>query len=69
MRPALLIFSGAVHMPSHLIPSLTRKRTGGGQMVDAEGRKGQKETLIRTQENIRVPRVRCTIPSSGPTNS
>ena len=43
----LAIFSGAVHMASHLIPSPTRKMAGGGQTVDAEGRK---ETLIRTQE-------------------
>jgi len=43
----LATFSGAVHMPSHLIASLTRKMAGGGQTVDTEGRK---ETLIRTQE-------------------
>jgi len=34
--------------------SLTRRMAGGGQTVDAEGRK---ETLIR--KNVRVPRVRC----------
>jgi len=31
-------------LPSHLIPSLTRRMAGGGQTVDAEGRKGQKKS-------------------------
>jgi len=42
----LATFSGAVHMPSHLIPSLTR--------MPREGRRPWLEP-----KNVRVPRVRC----------